>query len=89
MSQVITRPDLIATVSEIIAREFDVPADQLTSELDLRTLEGADSVKVLRAIARIELAYDVELDDECVFTLHTVNDVVDALEALVAEGHRT
>ena len=46
------------------AAELGVPAASLRPDADLRAIEGMDSVKVLRMVARIEQAYDIELDDE-------------------------
>ena len=53
-----------------------MPAASLAPDTDLRAIEGIDSVKVLRMIARIEREYDVELDDEEVFALTTVEGTV-------------
>jgi acyl carrier protein len=41
-----------------------------------------DSVKVLRIIARIERAHDVELDDEVVFGVSTIGEIADAIREL-------
>ncbi|GAA4910011.1 acyl carrier protein [Streptomyces coeruleoprunus] len=80
---------ILTTVTDIVAAELGVPADSLTPETDLRGLEGADSVKVLRMVARIEQRYDIELEDEDVFTVATVSQVVTVVEkALAAEGAR-
>ncbi|MBX6390361.1 MAG: acyl carrier protein [Frankia sp.] len=77
----VSHAEIVATVTEIVARELGIPADSLAADTDLRAVEGADSVKVLRMIARIERMYDVELDDEDVFTVSTVNDVAGVVQA--------
>jgi acyl carrier protein len=71
-----TRDEIISTVSAILARELAMPAEELTADLDLRAVEGADSVKVLLMISKIERTYDIEIEDEDVFSLSTINDVV-------------
>ncbi len=68
--------EIVSTVTGIVAREIGMPADALTPDLDLRAVEGADSVKVLVMISRIERTYDIEIEDEDVFTLSSINDVV-------------
>jgi acyl carrier protein len=70
---------LIATVTAITAAELGVPAASLRPDTDLRAIEGMDSVKVLRMIAKIEQAYDVELDDEVVFGLSTIAGTAEAV----------
>ncbi|CUU56910.1 phosphopantetheine-binding protein [Frankia sp. CcI49] len=76
--------EVLSTVTDIVARELGMPADTLTPDLDLRNAEGADSMKVLVMISRIERAYDIEIEDEDVFTLASINDVVRIVLATVA-----
>jgi acyl carrier protein len=81
-----TDTDIVAAVTEIAAAELGVPAAGLAPDTDLREIEGMDSVKVLRMIAKIELAYDVELDDEVVFDLSTIAQTCEAVQAALAEA---
>ncbi|ABD13519.1 acyl carrier protein [Frankia casuarinae] len=71
-----SRAEIVSTVTAILARELGMSADALTPDLDLRAVEGADSVKVLVMISRIERTYDIEIEDEDVFALSSINDVV-------------
>ncbi|MBA0052703.1 acyl carrier protein [Streptomyces sp. AJS327] len=81
------REQILTTVTEIVAGEIGQSADSLTPETDLRSLEGADSVKVLRMVAKIEQRYDIELEDEDVFGLSTITEVVTVVEKALAEGN--
>jgi acyl carrier protein len=77
------RQEILEQVRSVAAKETGIPIDELGPELDLRKVEGVDSVKVLRVVARIERDYDIELSDEQVFAFASVSDVADAvLEAL-------
>jgi acyl carrier protein len=77
------RQQILEQVRSVAAKETGIPIDELSPELDLRKVEGVDSVKVLRVVARIERDYDIELSDEQVFAFASVSDVADAvLEAL-------
>jgi acyl carrier protein len=67
------------SVRAIVADVLSVPADELSTDSDLREVEGADSIKVLRLIARIEREYDVELEDEDVFGVSTIAEVADVV----------
>ncbi|GAA3905012.1 hypothetical protein GCM10022244_13960 [Streptomyces gulbargensis] len=85
MSQIPTKDEVIRTVTDLVATEFGRPAAELTPDRDLTSVEGADSVKVLRSVARIERTYDIELEDDQVFGFKTIDDVADAVAALLAE----
>ena len=85
MSETPARDEIVSTVTALVAAEFGRPAAELGPDLDLSSVEGADSVKVLRSVARIERTYDIELEDDQVFGFKTVNDVADAVAALLAE----
>ncbi|ODU07562.1 MAG: phosphopantetheine-binding protein [Pseudonocardia sp. SCN 72-86] len=70
-----TVDQITATVTTIVAEVLAVPAAELSADTDLRGVEGADSIKVLRLVARIEREYDVELDDADVFGVETIAEV--------------
>jgi acyl carrier protein len=77
--------EIIATITDIAAAELGVPEASLTPDVDLRAILGIDSVKVLRMIARIERKYDIELSDEDVFSLTTIEGTASAVRAALAE----
>jgi acyl carrier protein len=79
-----THEQITASVTAIVAEVLAVPAAELSVDTDLREVEGADSIKVLRLIARIEREYDVELDDADVFEVSTITDVADVVRKAVA-----
>lgn len=68
-------------VRDIVATELGLDPAALHDDADLRAVEGADSVKVLRMIARIEQHHDVELDDDDVFGVTTVAGIVAVVRA--------
>ena len=72
--------DLYTFVAATIARELKIDQAGLTPTLDLRTLPGIESIKVLRIISRVEQKYDVELEDEAVFRANSIQDIVDAVQ---------
>jgi acyl carrier protein len=75
--------DIAIFVTRIISEEFGISAAELASDTDLSSILGADSVKVLRAVARIEKQYGVELEDEQVFSAATIDDITSAMESLL------
>lgn len=81
MTMPATYDDIIATVTRIAAVELGVQASDLPTNTDLHFIAGADSVKLVRIIARVEQVYGIELDDEVVFSLKTVTSAADAVAA--------
>lgn len=72
------------TVTEIVAAELGRSAEDLSPHTDLRAVEGADSIKVLRIVAKIEQSYDIELEDDEIFGLTTIDEVVALVSRAIA-----
>ncbi|WP_250280754.1 MULTISPECIES: acyl carrier protein [unclassified Frankia] len=70
-----THEQIVAVVTDIVTGELGLATGSVTPSTDLRSIEGADSVKVLRMISRIEQRFDVELEDEDVFGVSSVHDI--------------
>ncbi|MFC3962499.1 acyl carrier protein [Nocardia jiangsuensis] len=77
--------DILRTVTEIATAETGIPGAELRPDADLRGMEGVDSVRVLRMVARIERAFDIEMEDEEVFGLSSLNDVVTVVDRALRE----
>lgn len=78
---------IVEQVTAIVARELGVLPAAVAPGADLRTFEGADSVKMLRVVAKVEQTYDVELDDSDVFAVSCVADVASVVRrALQSEA---
>ncbi|WP_107656099.1 acyl carrier protein [Nocardia suismassiliense] len=78
--------DILRTVTEIAAAETGIAEADLRPDVDLRGMAGVDSVRVLRMVAKIERTYDIELEDEDVFGLSTLNDVVEVVDRTLSEA---
>lgn len=83
MTTTAVTPEITTSVIEIVADVLGADPSDLRPGTDLRTVEGADSIKVLRIIAKIEQRYDIELDDEDVFGVSTVEQVASVVAAAV------
>ncbi|MFF3227314.1 acyl carrier protein [Nocardia suismassiliense] len=78
--------DILRTVTEIAAAETGIAEADLRPDVDLRGMAGVDSVRVLRMVAKIERTYGIELEDEDVFGLSTLNDVVEVVDRTLSEA---
>ncbi len=65
-----------AVVRAFLAEELKITPDAIGPLTDLRELPRADSVKLLRAVARIERHYGIELADDAVFSVRTIEQMV-------------
>ncbi|GHE79649.1 hypothetical protein GCM10017786_07010 [Amycolatopsis deserti] len=75
------------TVTEIVAAALGRDAAELTPDTDLRSVEGADSIKVLRIVAKLEQTYDIELEDDEIFGLRTIDEVVAVVGRALDRDH--
>lgn len=78
--------EITATVTGIVANELGVEAAGLDPQTDLRAVEGMDSLKVLRMIARIEKIYDIELEDDVIFSVERIDELAAAIAQAQTES---
>jgi acyl carrier protein len=79
VSPSITVAEITAALTAIVAAELGVDPSSIRPDTDLRAEQGADSVKVLRTIAKVEREYDIELEDEEVFGASTVGEIANVV----------
>ena len=73
-------------VRRIVCEQLGV-ADAIVTEADeIRELPGVESIKILRAITRIEARFGIELEDEVVFQVQTFRELVELIERKLGEG---
>ena len=80
--------ELRRSICEIISKELNIAPALLEKNVNLREIGSVDSINLVRVIARIEDQFDVELDDDVVFKVTTVDDLVNAVSALKENGSR-
>ncbi|WP_069167847.1 acyl carrier protein [Nocardia altamirensis] len=78
--------DILRTVTEIAVAETGIAEADLRPDADLRGMAGVDSVRVLRMVAKIEKTFDIELEDEDVFGLSSLDDVVLVVDRALREA---
>ncbi|MGN1113954.1 MAG: acyl carrier protein [Oscillospiraceae bacterium] len=68
-------------VRDIVVENLDVDADTVTPEASIIDDLGADSLDVVDLIMAIEEEFDVEVPDEEVANIKTVDDIVKYIES--------
>lgn len=67
-------------VVELIAEQLPVKPENI--KLESRLLEdlGADSANVMILVMDLEQAFDIQVEDDVLASIHTVGDIVDYLK---------
>ncbi|MER5637117.1 acyl carrier protein [Kitasatospora sp. NPDC002227] len=75
-------------VTEIIAAELGIPAEQITADSHFRELPGVDSMRVLQIILKTEKAFDIEIEADVTFRIQTVGEYRALVRELAGELDR-
>jgi acyl carrier protein len=76
-----------AEITKIIAEALAIDPAMIAPETEVRTLPGADSMKMLEVIMSTEKRFKIELPDELPFNITTVGEFVSVVEKVVAGEH--
>ena len=72
--------DMFETVKEILARQLQVDADDITQDTDIVDDLGADSLDVVEMLMAIEQEYGIVVPDDVITSFKTVGDVAKYIE---------
>lgn len=67
-------------IKDMIIEELSVPEGDIKPESRLQEDLGADSIDAVELIMNVEEAFDIEISDEVLQNLLTVQDLVDYIE---------
>ena len=65
-------------VAEIIAKSAHCRVEDITPETELQAL-GIDSLKAITVLFELEEAFEIEIPNELISSIITVNDILDKL----------
>ena len=71
---------VLEKVKAILAEQFDVEEDKITVDTDLQEDLGADSLDVVDLLMSIEDEFEVEVPDDEIENIKTVDDLVKYIE---------
>jgi acyl carrier protein len=77
-----------ATIAKIICDTLQISPATLAATQNLRQLEKVDSINLVRVMARIEDHFDIELEDDLVFEVTTLDELVAAVRQLARNSVR-
>jgi acyl carrier protein len=76
LATVPTREQVAAVVREFLGQELKIAPSDIADDAVLKELPGADSVRLVRVVSRLERHWDREFDDDQVFDLRKLDDLV-------------
>ncbi len=79
-----TREQALATIRGVIVAVGRLSPDEVIESSPVTGLANVDSIMLLEIVAKVELAMDIDIDEETLFELKTVKDFVDACHRLAS-----
>ena len=64
-------------IRDMVSTQFSLDKEEITMETDFRKDLGADSIDLVELIMSLEEEFDLEVEDEEVENINTVEDAVD------------
>ena len=80
-----TRSEIAAKVTQILAAVKRVPAESIAGDASLESL-GIDSLDKINILFELEGAFDISIPDEAAASIHSVNEIVDRLAQLIPQA---
>ena len=71
-----TREEIASVTAGYLAAELKIRTTDIAAADVLRDLPGADSMKMLRVVSKLERRWDVEFEDSEIFAVKTVDELV-------------
>ena len=80
----IAEPATREQVVEYLAAELKISTAEVGGADVLKELPGADSMKLLRVVSKLERRWNVEFDDKDIFSARTIDELVALVEKHVS-----
>lgn len=78
------KQEVFEKVAELIAAQLPVTADQVRPDSKLADELGADSANIMILVFDIESEFNIQVDNDALAQVVTVNDIVDYILQAVA-----
>jgi acyl carrier protein len=76
-----------AVIRELLGHELKITPAEIGDDAVLKELPGADSVRLVRVVSRLERHWDTEFEDDQVFGLRTFDELVTLTLANLTDGN--
>ncbi len=75
-----TREEIAAQVNDLLAEEFEVSADTLLPDANVKNTLNLDSLSLVDLVALVQQTYKVKIPVADLRTIQTFNDLYDYIE---------
>ena len=79
-----TQAEILETLKDIFKKTLNVEPDRLKPETELRDELNLDSLDMIEVVYEIEERFDVQIPEEKVREITTLQQIVEGLEAALA-----
>jgi len=69
-----------AEVTRIISETLEITLADVQPEMNIRSLQNVESIRILNVILKVEKRFDIELPDDATFRIETVAEFVALVE---------
>jgi acyl carrier protein len=76
---------ILETICAIFGAELGVPAEWVGTAESIREIPGMESLRMLRAVTKVEKHFGIELPDEAVFNIECVDQLARVVSERLAE----
>ena len=70
----------LVRLQNIVAKQLGIEADRIQPKLDFSKELGADSLDVIELVMAIEDEFELDIEDQIVIQITTVQDILDYIE---------
>ena len=78
--------DVIRTIDRILVEDFELDAEQVVPEANLREDLDLDSLDAVDLVVALEKAFSIRIDAKVVEKMQTVGDIHDYVRAIFESG---
>lgn len=80
-----TRDEIFKAVAQVLNKTFEIPLEDISQESNLLDDFDLDSIDAVDLIIKLQKYTTKNIDPEEFKQIRTVNDIVDAIEAIVID----
>ncbi|MCD8282638.1 MAG: acyl carrier protein [Prevotella sp.] len=76
-----TREEIVSQVNELLSEEFEVPAEKLQPDANVKDTLNLDSLSLVDLVALVQQTYKVKIPVTELRTIQTFNNLYDYIES--------
>jgi acyl carrier protein len=82
-----TRDDVFRKIRQVTSEVIKVPQEEIVPDGKVTALRNVNSIALLEIVAKVEIYFGIDLDEESLFQIDTLNDFVDSCMGLLSKNN--